>query len=212
MLMAVQHFCAFNFIAVVLVILAILLPSCKRTSAIIICVYLFAVLVARILFVMPFMADVVHRLNTILETNCNVSVLQANETNTLFEWIGFKSGPKRGTLGPYFWSDVLVSQSPVGGPSDNPHIFSSFLESSFWPASNSPSSTDNVTDAQNTTFPNHPPESYLPRQLMRLSSTRASLPDSKCSATIASTNLDWSSLSYVWSMWRGGGWTLWPPY
>lgn len=86
MLLVTSHYCALNFVAVLLVVAALCIPSCNRLILLITCSYLAFVFVARRLFVMHF----VQRFLPIGPTDCNATDLGINKTNTIPEWIGFK--------------------------------------------------------------------------------------------------------------------------
>ncbi|KAI6176379.1 Piezo-type mechanosensitive ion channel component [Aphelenchoides bicaudatus] len=86
MLLVTSHYCALNFVAVFLVVIALCIPSFNRLILLITCGYLSMVFVARRVFVMHF----IQRFLPIGPTDCNSTDLGINTTETIVEWIGFR--------------------------------------------------------------------------------------------------------------------------
>jgi hypothetical protein len=99
MLLVTSHYCALNFVAVLLVVAALCIPSCNRLILLVTCSYLSLVFVARRIFVMHFIQRFMPIGPT---TDCNATDLGVNETETIVEWIGFR---EKDTLS----GDLIVS-------------------------------------------------------------------------------------------------------
>lgn len=85
MVVATTHYCALNFIAVLLVVAALFIPSFNRLIMLITCGYLSFVFVARRIFVMHFIEGLIPS----NASHCDPSELGINKTESIFEWIGF---------------------------------------------------------------------------------------------------------------------------
>lgn len=85
-LLAISHYCAIYFFAVVLVVIALCIPSMNRLILLITCGYLSSVFVARRMYVMHFVEHLIPH----SPPECNATELGINKTETIFEWMGFK--------------------------------------------------------------------------------------------------------------------------
>ncbi|KAI6200835.1 Piezo-type mechanosensitive ion channel component [Aphelenchoides besseyi] len=81
-----SHYCAMNFLVVILVVVALCFPACNRVISLVICGYLSTLFICRRIFVMHF----IKHLPPISPPECNFTMLNTTRSETLLEWIGFK--------------------------------------------------------------------------------------------------------------------------
>lgn len=86
MLLVTSHYCALNFVTVLLVVATLCIPTWQRVLLLTTCGYLSSVFIARRIFVMHF----IQRYLPWEPFDCNATELGINKTESIFAWFGFE--------------------------------------------------------------------------------------------------------------------------